>query len=141
MFEYEHQLRVRYAETDQMGYVYYGNYSTYYEVARAEALRSQGFSYKQLEQQGVMMPVFENYSKYLRPAKYDDILRIMVSVRERPGTRMTFHYEVFNEEDKVIHKGYTTLVFVDMRTGKPCPLPKVLAEIFLPYFDAKEADR
>ena len=113
MFSFDHKIRVRYAETDQMGFAYYGNYSAYYEEARAEALRSLGFSYRELEAMGVMMPVYENHSKYLKPARYDDLLRINVLVKEKPSAKMTFHYEIYNESSTLIHIGKSILVFVD----------------------------
>jgi acyl-CoA thioester hydrolase len=79
MFIYEHKgIRVRYADTDQMGYVYYGNYGRFYEIGRVEALRSIDFSYREMEESGMMMPVYENYSRYLQPARYDDELTIKV---------------------------------------------------------------
>lgn len=134
MFEYQHKIRIRYAETDQMGYAYYGNYSAYYEVARAEALRSLGFTYKQLEEQGVMMPVYENYSKYYRPAKYDDLITIKVLVKQKPATKMLFDYEIYNESNTLIHIGATTLVFVDKQTARPCGVPAIMEEIFKPFF-------
>jgi acyl-CoA thioester hydrolase len=135
MYTYEHKMRIRYAETDKMGYCYYGNYAMFYEVARAEALRSHGFTYRQLEETGVMMPVLENYSKYYRPARYDDEITIKLTIKEKPSTRIKYHYELYLENDKLIHVGSTTLVFVSMETGKPCQMPKVLADILNPYFD------
>lgn len=132
MFIHETKIRVRYAETDQMGYVYYGNYAMYYEVARVEALRSAGLTYKKMEDNGVMMPVLENKSKYLKPARYDDLLTIKVSVNKPTSTRMHFEYEVFNEEGVLINVGETTLVFVDMKTGKPCHAPAYMLEALYP---------
>ena len=123
----ENKIRVRYAETDQMGYVYYGNYSTYFEVARVELFRSFGISYKEMEEQGVMMPVLEQQIKYIRPAKYDDLLTIKTYLRNKPGVRIKFEYEVFNEENTLLTKAETMLVFVDMKTGKPTNAPQ--------YFD------
>ena len=123
----ENQIRVRYAETDQMGYVYYGNYSTYFEVARVELFRTYGVSYKEMEEQGVMMPVLEQHIKYIRPAKYDDLLTIKTYLRNKPGVRIKFEYEVFNEENTLLTKAETMLVFVDMKTGKPTNAPQ--------YFD------
>ena len=135
MFVFNTQLRVRYADTDQMGYVYYGNYGAYYEVARVESLRHLGYSYRELERQGIMMPVLENHSRFLRPAKYDELLRIEVSMKEPPGVRIQFFYQIFNEEDKLIHTGDTLLAFVNMKTEKPCRPPKILLELFNPFFD------
>ncbi len=135
MFTGEIYVRVRYAETDQMGYVYYGNYGTYYEIARTEVLRNLGISYKSLEEEdGVMMPVLENYSKYIKPAYYDDNLRIVVSVPERPAVRMTFSYEVFNEADTLINIGKTTLVFVNKQSGRPCMIPQRMMDLLEPFY-------
>jgi len=135
MFEAQTQIRVRYAETDQMGYVYYGNYSTYYEVARVETLRQMGFSYKELEDKGVMMPVLENWSKYIAPARYDELLTIKVYIKERPKLRISFHYEISNPAGKLIHIGETKLVFVSIETRKPCPIPEEFIKIVDQHFD------
>jgi acyl-CoA thioester hydrolase len=135
MYSHEVQIRVRYAETDQMGYVYYGNYSTYYEVARVEALRNLGFSYKELEETGIMMPVLENKSKYIRPAKYDNLLTAKLFLKNKPTARIKFEYEIYNEESTLLHIGETTLVFVDMKTGRPCEAPAHLMEVLEQYFN------
>lgn len=134
MYQFETNIRVRYAETDQMGFVYYGNYATYYEVTRVEALRSLGISYKILEENGVLMPVLENWSKYIRPAKYDDLLNIKLFLKEMPAMRITFEYEVFNEDKKLINLGSTTLVFLDKLSGKPIQVPDVVQDVLKPYF-------
>jgi acyl-CoA thioester hydrolase len=118
-----------------MGYVYYGNYATYYEVARIETLRSLGYSYKKMESNGVMLPVLENRSKYIKPGKYDDLLKIKVTIPKMPDVRITFHYEIFNELGDLINIGETTLVFVSTETGKPCKMPDMLSEILIPYFN------
>lgn len=137
MYTFNHAIRVRYAETDQMGFVYYGNYATYYEVARTEALRSLGVTYKQVEDAGVMMPVLRNNSLYLKPARYDDLIDIKVIVKDRPEARMIFFYE-FYVEDVLIHKGDTTLVFVNKATFKPCKVPDLVAEVLNPFFDEEK---
>jgi acyl-CoA thioester hydrolase len=134
MYQFETNIRVRYAETDQMGFVYYGNYATYYEVTRVEALRSLGISYKILEENGVLMPVLENWSKYIRPAKYDDLLTIKLFLKEMPSMRITFEYEVFNEDKKLINLGSTTLVFLEKSSGKPIQVPGVVQDVLKPYF-------
>ncbi len=135
MFEAETQIRVRYAETDQMGYVYYGNYATYYEVARVEALRLMGLSYKELEDEGVMMPVLENCSRYIVPAKYDELLTVKVFIKERPKVRINFHYEIYNPSGKLIHTGETELVFVKVDTRRPCLIPDRFITLINKYFD------
>lgn len=131
-------IRVRYAETDQMGYVYYGNYATYYEVARAEWLRKLGFSYKILEEQGVMMPVIENKSKFIRPAKYDDLLTVKIILKELPSKRITFEYEIYNEREKLINIGETILAFVNMKSGKPCETPDSILRLLKPLFNGEK---
>lgn len=136
MFTAESQLRVRYAETDQMGYVYYGNYATYYEISRTEAIRALGLSYKTLEEEmGVMMPVLENYSKYIQPARYDDQLRVVVKIPEIPTARITFTYEIYNEDNTLLHTGKTILVFVNKESGRPCRIPERMMELLAPYFE------
>jgi acyl-CoA thioester hydrolase len=127
-------LRVRYGETDQMGYVYYGYYAMYYEVARVESLRQLGLTYKELEEMGVMMPVLENKSSYLAPARYDDLLRIVTILREKPGVRIKFEYEIFNEANQFIHKGETLLVFVNKKTNRPCRPPEEMEKVLAPFF-------
>lgn len=127
-------IRVRYGETDQMGYVYYGNYAQYFEVARVELFRSIGLSYKQLEDDGVMMPVTNLKCFYHHPARYDDLLRIVTSIPQIPdGVRITFIYKIYNETNLLIHQGETELVFVDMNKNKPCRVPEILREKLLDY--------
>lgn len=134
MYRSETSLRVRYGETDQMGYLYYGNYASYYEVARVESLRQLGLTYKAIEEKGVMMPVLENHSRYLAPARYDELLRIETVVREKPGIRIRFEYEFFNEDNKLIHQGETLLVFVNMTTNRPCRAPVELEHVLSKFF-------
>ena len=135
MLSHTIEIRVRYAETDQMGYVYYGNYATYYEVARVESLRNLGFSYKSLEEEGILMPVTENKSKFIRPAKYDDLLTIKVMVKKFPTNRITFEYEIYNERKKLINLGETILAFVDKKTGRAHEVPESIAKLLKPFFN------
>jgi acyl-CoA thioester hydrolase len=134
MYNSETTVRVRYAETDQMGYAYYGYYAMYYEVARVESLRKLGLTYKSIEAQGIIMPVLENKSKYIAPAYYDELLRIVCVIREKPGVRIRFEYEIFNEDNKLINIGETVLVFVDKQTSKPCLPPEAMAKVLQPFF-------
>ena len=134
MFTHDIQLRVRYAETDQMGFVYYGNYATYFEVARVETFRALGFSYKSMEDQGVMMPVLEYKTKYIRPAVYDDLLTIKIFIRELPSTRIRFEYEVYNEKEILLNVAETSLVFVSSTTKRPCAMPDSFLSLLTPYF-------
>ncbi len=135
MFQTAVKVRVRYAETDQMGYVYYGNYATYYEVGRVEALRKIGLSYKELEKRGVMMPVLDSQSKFLKPGKYDELLTIKVKIPEKPRARILFEYDIHNESGVLIHQGKTTLVFVNMDSGRPVRTPKELENLLIPFFE------
>jgi acyl-CoA thioester hydrolase len=122
-FEHETKVRVRYGETDQMGYCYYGNYAQYFEVGRVEALRAFGMSYKELENQGIMLPVSEFSVKYLAPAYYDEELTIVTKITEVSGARITFEYEINNEKGKIISKAHTVLVFVSKNTMRPISPP------------------
>ena len=133
MIQHSIQLRVRYSETDQMSYVYYGNYASYFEVARVEAFRHIGFSYKEMEEAGILMPVLEYKTKYIKPAKYDDLLTIKVSIKEKPGIKIKFEYEVFNEADLLLNVAETTLVFIN-KMGKPVLPPAIFMSYFEKYF-------
>src|ERR1700741_5563393 len=134
MYQSETTIRVRYGETDQMGYVYYGFYAMYYEVGRVESLRQLGLSYRELEEMGIMLPVVENHSKFLAPARYDDHLKVVTTIREKPGVRIRFEYEIYNEAEKLIHQGETLLVFIDKKTNKPCRPPEAMAKLLAPFF-------
>ena len=138
MLIHEFRLRVRYAETDQMGYVYYGNYAVYYEVARVEMLRALGLRYKDLESTGILLPVLENKSKYIKPARYDDLLTIKTFVRHKPQMRIRFDYEIFNEEQTLIHTGETTLVFFDAKTSKAVHAPPTIMRVIEPHFKQED---
>ncbi|PWS29092.1 thioesterase [Pedobacter yonginense] len=124
MYTHTTKIRVRYGETDQMGYMYYGNYAQYYEVGRVEMLRSLGMSYSSMEAEGIMMPVLELKCKYIKPALYDQEITVKTIVRELPGIRIFFEYELYNEKEELINLGTTTLVFVDMKRNKPTNPPK-----------------
>jgi len=134
MFEFRCKIRVRYGETDQMGYVYYGNYASYYEVARVEMLRSLGTSYNKMEQNGVMLPVLELKCKYIKPARYDEELSITVKIKEMPTIRIKFDYEIHNQKQELINVGETTLVFVDKERNKPCLPPDDFIQRMAPFF-------
>jgi acyl-CoA thioester hydrolase len=123
LYSYTSQVRVRYGETDQMGYVYYGNYALYYETGRVEMLRSLGISYRSMEEQGVMLPVLSLNCKYILPAKYDDLLTIKTTLVTQPNVRISFEYEIYNEAQVLVNKGDTTLVFASTTTGKPMQAP------------------
>jgi acyl-CoA thioester hydrolase len=128
-------IRVRYAETDQMDVVYYGNYAQYFEVGRAESIRGLGFTYKDMEANGVMMPVVELHCKYLRPAHYDDLLTIKTLLKELPvDHRIEFHHEVFKEEGKLLTVGRVVLYFLSIQTKGKTVMPASLRAALAPYF-------
>jgi acyl-CoA thioester hydrolase len=134
MYKSETTVRVRYGETDQMGYVYYGIYAMYYEVARVESLRQLGLTYREIEAMGIIMPVLENRSRYLAPGRYDEELRIVTTLREKPSVRIKFEYEIFNAENTLIHQGETSLAFVDKLTNRPCRPPDAMQKVLEPFF-------
>jgi acyl-CoA thioester hydrolase len=135
MFKAATTVRVRYAETDQMGVVYYGNYAQYFEVGRAESIRSLGYTYKDMEEEGVIMPVVEMQIKYLRPAKYDDLLTIKTEVRELPtGYKITFHQEVYNEQEQLLCAGHVSLFFMDAKTSRRSVMPASLMQIMETHY-------
>lgn len=129
------QIRVRYSETDQMGVVYYGNYAAFYEVGRVEAMRKLGVSYRLMEESGIMMPVLELFTKYIRPAKYDDLLTITTYIKEVPTTRVRFDYEIHNEAGTLLNYGHTVLVFVDMVKNKPVMAPSAITDALKAFFN------
>lgn len=128
------KIRVRYAETDMMGYVYYGNYATYFEVARVEAIKKLGFSYRRMEDEGIALPVLEFSIKYYKPAFYDDELRIETTISELPQARISFTYQTFNEKNELINEAATTLVFINKNTQRPCAAPTDFIEAMKAYF-------
>ncbi len=135
MFIHETHVRVRYGETDQMGYLYYGNYAQYYEVGRAEAIRSLGISYKELEAvHGIMMPVMSLQMRFVRPALYDELLTVRTSLRHLPTDTITFHMEIYNEKKKLVNGGSVKLCFVEMASGKTVAPPQYLIEKLKVYF-------
>ncbi len=141
MIYHEEKVRVRYSETDKMGYVYYGNYASYLEVARVELIRSLGLSYKKMEDEGVMLPIAEYKNKYLRPAYYDDLLTIKTWIREKPGMKLRFDYEIENQEGMLLTVAETTLVFVSMETFKPMQPPQNFIEATQKYFEPARRER
>lgn len=134
MYSFESNYRVRYADVDQMGYMYYGNYAKLFEIGRVEALRNLGLRYKDLEESGIWMPVYENNSKYLEPAKYDELLTIRCILKEMPKVRIVFDTEIINESNKTIHKGLTTLVFIKADTQKITICPQVILDKLSPFY-------
>jgi acyl-CoA thioester hydrolase len=140
MFESTTQIRVRYAETDQMNVVYYGNYAQYYEVGRAESIRNLGFTYKDMEAMGVIMPVVEMHSKFLRSAHYDDLISVKTILKELPlDHRIEFHHEVFNEAGKLLTVGRVVLYFINSQTREKTTMPQELMKALTQYFIKDQA--
>lgn len=123
MLTHQLEIRVRYGETDQMGYVYYGNYAEYFEMGRVEWLRNLGTSYKEMEKSGIMLPVLNLNVNYLKPAKYDDLLTIKTTLKKIPTVKIEFDFEVFNEKNVLLTTGYTSLVFINIEKNKPTRCP------------------
>ena len=123
------KLRVRYSDTDQMGYVYYGRYASYYEVARVELFRNLGFSYKKLEEEGIGMPVIDMETKYLLPIKYDEEITIRTKIEKLPSSRIIFHYEILNQNNDLANTAKTTLTFINLLNKKPVRTPKELLDL------------
>lgn len=135
MIKAETKIRVRYGETDQMGYAYYGIYAQYYEVGRVEAMRRLGFSYKEVEERGIMLPVVDFSIQYKKPAYYDDEITVVTRMWEKPkGVRLPFDYECFNSKGELLNTGHVTLVSIDKATGKPTSFPAWFLEAFNPFF-------
>jgi acyl-CoA thioester hydrolase len=128
MFVSEYKIRVRYAETDRMGYVYYGNYATYFEVARVEALRRLGVSYRQLEDSGILLPVLNYSVKFLKPVYYDEEIKIITAIPELPGARIHFKYNCTNEA------GENTIVFINKEKNRPVACPEILYNTLKKHF-------
>ncbi len=129
MIHTTHTIRVRYAETDPMKYVYYGNYATYFEVGRVELFRELGMPYEEIEQQGIWLPVSEFSIKYLKPALYDQNLEIHTFIKKIPGVRIEFEYEIYNESKQKITEAKTTLFFLDSKTNKVIKCPEFLMKL------------
>ncbi|MDC1221823.1 acyl-CoA thioesterase [Salibacteraceae bacterium] len=126
---FETEVRVRYAETDRMGYCYYGNFAAYFEVARVEALRELGVTYRQLEDDGIILPVLDYQIRYFKPALYDELLRIETIFEKVDGARVHFSYITFNEKNEELNKATTTLVFVNANTKRPMNPPEQLFQL------------
>ena len=140
MFTHDTQVRVRYGETDQMGYLYYGNYALYYEVGRAEMIRDLGLSYKEMESKlGIMMPVMSLQMRFVRPALYDELVTIRTTLRELPTHTITFHMELFNEKKKLLNGGLVKLCFVEMATNRTVAPPQYLIDKLQPFFNNVQA--
>lgn len=136
MFDNQTTVRTRYAETDQMGVVYYGNYPQYFEVGRVETLRALGITYRNMEEEGIMLPVLKLEIKYLKPALYDDELTIKTFLKEMPSTRITFHHEIYNSKGDLLTTGLVQLVFVNGATRRPTRCPENVISTLQPFFNS-----
>ena len=135
MFTTETQIRIHYALTDQMGVVYHGHYAQFYEIGRAEAIRNLGYTYRDIEAMGIIMPVTDIHSKFLRPAKYDDLITVKTTLREMPAAhKIVFHHEIYNEQDELLNTGDITLYFIEAKTMKRVHMPDELADKLSKYF-------
>ena len=135
MFVFESKVRVRYVETDQMGIVHHSNYAQYYELARTECFEAcSGMTYAAMEADGVMLPILDMSSKFIKPALYNQILTIKSIVKELPSVRLKVEYEIYNEANELINTGITTLVFVNKTTRRPCQPPESFMKNVRQYF-------
>ena len=128
MKKFSTNIRVRYGETDQMGVVYHGNYASYFEIARTEWLRNLGVTYKELENKGIMLPVISLFFNFIKSAKYDDVLTIIVILKKKPLVKIEFDYEIYNQKKEKISTGNSVLAFMDMKTNKPLRCPDYILE-------------
>ncbi len=135
MFTSETQIRIHYALTDQMGVVYYGNYAQFYEIGRTESIRTLGFTYKDIEATGIFLAVTDMHIRFLRPAKYDDLITVKTTLREIPlHHKIIFHGEIFNEQQELLNTGDVTLYFLDSKTMKRSEMPVALKQKLLKFF-------
>lgn len=135
MFAAENQIRIHYALTDQMGVVYHGHYAQFYEIGRAEWLRKLDYSYKDVEAMGIIMPVVDIHSRFLRPARYEDLITVKTILKELPlHHKIVFHHEIYDEAGSLLNTGDVTLYFMDAKTMKRCDMPVILKEKLETYF-------
>ncbi|HFA49997.1 MAG TPA: acyl-CoA thioesterase [Bacteroidetes bacterium] len=135
MYSHTFHKRVRYGETDKMGYLYYGRYADLYEIGRVEMLRSLGLTYKNMEEkEGIMLPVKSLQMRFVRPANYDELLAIKTTLRHLPQKDIVFQVEIFNEKNKLVNGGSVRLAFVEMKTNKTVGAPEFLLEKLRPFF-------
>lgn len=135
MYTHDFQKRIRYGETDQMGYLYYGNYALLYEIGRSEAIRNLGISYQQMESEHrIMMPVLEVQSRYMKPLRYDERVTIRTLLPEMPTKLIQFHHEIYNDDMILCHRAQVKLCFIDMRTNKMISTPSILTDLLVTYY-------
>lgn len=137
MVESRMQIRVRYAETDQMGYVHHGIYPQYYEIGRTEQLRDRGFSYKEMESRGVILPLHSLNIVYHKPVKYDELLTIKTIMPKKPGVKLLFNYEIYNERNELVNSAVSELIFVDAISRKPMRPPAFFNDLYPEFTDQR----
>lgn len=135
MYSHTIKIRTRYSETDRMGFVYYGNYAAYFEVARVEALRNIGVLYRKYEDIGVVMPVLSMNIEYKKPGLYDELLEIKATITELPELRVRFIYETRNEKGDLLNTAETVLVFMNKASGRPIRVPQEFVTALRPFYD------
>ena len=128
MFFDEILIRVRYGETDQMGVVHHGNYALYLEMGRTEWMRKKGISYKQMEYNGVMLPVISMSLKFKKSALYDEVIKVKTTLVKLPSVKIEFDYEIYNETGDILVSANTVLAFIDMKTKRPIKCPDYILE-------------
>ncbi len=121
-------IRVRYADTDKMGYLYNGNYFAYFEVGRTELMRKYGMIYKELEDSGYILPLIDTYAKYIKPAYYDDLLTVEAILNYENGAVIQFDYNILRD-DTIITQGFTRHIFVTVGKRIPVKPPKIFMEV------------
>lgn len=137
MYSHSTNIRIHYALTDQMGVVYHGHYAQFFEIARTESIRNLGFSYKSMEEMGIVLPVVDMHTRFLRPVRYDEMITVTVSLREMPvHHKILFHGEIHNEAGEICTTGTVTLYFMEMKGMKRTTLPEEMRKALLPFFPA-----
>jgi acyl-CoA thioester hydrolase len=134
MVSNEISIRIQYSHTDKMGFCYHGNYPSFYEMGRTELMRNMGMSYRELEEKGFLMPVISLNIKYLHSAYYDDEIKVKTTLKEMPGARITFYYEIFNKQNELINTAEAVLAFLNSETMSPCRPPLFFMDILRKHF-------
>ncbi|MDT0557520.1 thioesterase family protein [Ichthyenterobacterium sp. W332] len=125
---YEIEFRIRYGETDQMGVVYHGNYAQYFEMGRTEWLRNLGITYKAMEDNGIMLPVISLQINYKKSACYDDLVKVITTLKKTPTASIEFDYKLVNEKNEILALGNTVLAFIDMSKNRPTRCPQYILD-------------